>query len=165
MNLTISQAAAQPLTQTKPAQAARPDSRSAHHVAPASPQLASDVIKIKSGVLPTLKGAGLGLVGGGAGVLLMSTVMGMNKGDGGQMATVVGMMAGAVVGTIAGGVTANVSDNKWKASLIAAGVGAAVGVAPVLLMGGRDIALFYGAVGAVSGAAGGLSGALMAQRQ
>lgn len=157
MNLTIRPSNAVPLQQA-PKLAASPLIPS-----PASPLQALDQTSIHSGIIPTLKGASLGLVAGGSSVLLASRWLGLAGGDG--MTQTIGFMAGAAVGSLAGGITANTSDNPWKAPLIAAAAGAVAGAVPVLLMGGREFALFYGGIGALSGAAGGLSGAIAAQRQ
>lgn len=135
------------------------------------------IIEIKRGMVPTLKGTGAGAVGGAlaAGLPLVLMSLGARGDDRGylQLFALVGAMGGAVAGGIAGGVTANTTESKLKGAAIGAGVGALVGGMSLatkrVLSGNFKEAMIVGAIGAavggVTGAAGGLAGAMTATRK
>lgn len=137
----------------------------------------NDIIEIKRGFVPTLKGAGAGALGGAvaAGIPLMIMAAG-SHGDGAgwaQLFAIAGALGGGVSGGIAGGVAANSTDSKLKGAAIGAGVGALVGGVALasknLISGNVKEAITVGIVGAVvggvTGAAGGLAGAMTATRK
>lgn len=129
--------------------------------------MAQDQVDIKSGFMPSLKGAGAGLVA--SSVATMGTVIIWDKvahlAEGG-LALLAIPMIGVPAGTIAGAVTSNVTDDKLKGTLIGAGIGAAAGAiqagATLKTVGG---ALAGAVIGAVSGAIGGFTGTLTAQQK
>lgn len=132
-----------------------------------TPALTQDKVDIKSGVWPSLKGAGVGLLS--SGVATMGTVIVWDKVahlGSGALALLAIPMVGVPAGTIAGAVTANVTDDKLKGTLLGAGIGAASGAIQAgATMKTIQAALVGAGIGAVSGAIGGFTGSLTAQRK
>jgi len=122
-------------------------------------------VKIKKGILPTLKGLGAGLAGGlaTAGVLGAGGFLACAhfiSGPGALVAIFPGIagIVGTVGAGVAGAVAANMTDSKAKAAAIGAATGAVAGaVAGGVTLGGNFIGI---AGGAIVGAAGGLGGAI-----
>lgn len=137
----------------------------------------NDIVEIKRGFVPTLKGAGAGALGGAvaAGVPLLLLAAGSHGEGAGwaQLFAIAGALGGGVSGGIAGGVAANSTDSKLKGAAIGAGVGALVGGVALasknLMTGNLKEALTVGIVGAVvggvTGAAGGFAGSMTATRK
>lgn len=140
-------------------------------------RLAADVVEktsVKKGVVPTLKGAGAGLIGGGLAAALPITLLAVaakgSSGDGGGalVTIVLGMSAaavGATSGALSGAVVANSTADKGKGALIGAGVGAVAGAATLGLMSKGNVGTMVlgGVAGALMGAAGGFAGSMVAK--
>lgn len=137
-------------------------------------RLAQDVVQntqVKRGVVPTLKGAGAGLVGGAvaAGIPVgLLALAAKGSGEGAIVAFTLGAAAvvvGGTAGTLSGAVTANSTTSKGKGALIGAGVGAAAGAAALGLMSKGNVGsmVIGGVAGAFMGAAGGFAGSLVAK--
>ncbi|PIQ29145.1 hypothetical protein COW36_17865 [bacterium (Candidatus Blackallbacteria) CG17_big_fil_post_rev_8_21_14_2_50_48_46] len=137
----------------------------------------NDITELKRGMVPTLKGAGAGALGGAmaAGVPLALMALGSHgEGKGwAQLFALAGAMGGAVTGGLAGGVAANTTESKLKGAAVGAGVGALVGG---LALAGKNLSsgnikdavavgVLGAVVGGVTGAAGGLAGAMTASRK
>ncbi len=133
-----------------------------------SSELPSDTVIIKKGILPTLKGGGLGLLtgaGGGIGVAL--AIDAASHMGSGALALMAIPLVGAPAGLVAGAVTANMTISKPKAALIGSGVGAVVGGVTSLVFSGGNIklAMMGLGIGAAFGSVSGVAGASVAQVQ
>ncbi len=148
-------------TQTRPVSNSEPPKVVAQTV-----EMRSDAVSIRTGILPTFKGGGLGLLagaGGGMGVAFAinaATHMGS-----GALALMAIPMVGAPAGLVAGAVAANITDNKTKGAMVGAGVGALIGGAAGLLFTGGNVKLAFmsAGVGAAFGSVGGIAGASVAK--
>lgn len=131
---------------------------------------------LKRGLVPTLKGAGAGLVGGAAAVALpvglftVAVTSSSRDGAGVLVAGVVGIAAAAIggaTGTLAGAVAANTTDSKGKGALLGAGLGAVAGAAAMGIKGKGNVAgmVLGGVAGAIAGAGGGYAGSMVAKVQ
>lgn len=167
MNLSIHQAqAAQPLSKLS---SATGPARSAG-AQPSPGKMSEDVVQIQKGVLPTLKGAGLGLLAGGTlaglGAYVPNVVAGHitgNVNEYASMGLLLGGGLGAVAGAVTGAVVANVTNDSKKAAFYGAAVGGGVGL--VLGLAGKDVmsAITWSAMGAGAGLGGAWAGAQVAK--
>lgn len=128
--------------------------------------LEQDSVSIKHGILPTLKGAGAGVVAGGvlagAGSLAAAKAMRAEYAD---LAVLLGGGLGAVAGGVTGAVVANVTDNKSKAALWGAAVGGVVGFGLGMVDGNIKAGVTWAALGIGAGLGGSFAGAAVAQRK
>jgi hypothetical protein len=144
----------------------------------APPTADEEVVNMERGIIPTLKGAGAGALGGGliAGVpLLLLAVFFGGSGEGAAWGVLFAISAaaiGASVGAVAGGVTANTTTSKGEGAKLGAGVGAATGAIGMVALSMKpghffDVSLLVGvaALGAVAGAAAGFSGSVVAKHE
>lgn len=163
-----------PLSQSKPS----PVTSTPEKHQSGSPLKASDRHEtqvIQKGMTPTLKGAGAGLLGGAAALVLpvggLMGISSMGGGSGGGLAVVmagVGVaIAGGAAGAVGGAVAANFTDNKGTGALIGAGSGALTGALALgaVTKGHLFGTLFGAVVGGAIGAAGGAAGSLVAKPQ
>lgn len=165
MNLSIHQAqAAQPLSKLSAATGPNPAPQ------PSPARIDEDVVQIQKGVLPTLKGAGLGLLAGGTmaglGAYVPNVVIGHITGNVNEYASLGALMGGslgAVAGAVTGAVVANLTNDGKKAALYGAAVGGGVGL--VLGLAGKDLmsAVTWSAMGAGAGLGGAWAGAAVAK--
>ncbi len=135
-----------------------------------NPKLGEDVVQIRKGVLPTLKGAGAGLLAGGVlagiGAYVPNAVIGHVTGNIDEYASLgllMGGSLGAIAGAATGAVVANVTNDSKKAAIYGAAIGGGVGL--VLGLAGKDIrsALTWSAMGAGAGLGGAWAGAQVAK--
>lgn len=145
--------------------------------APKSPSsLGTDsnkIIKLETGLVPTLKGAAAGLGGGlAAGSVPIGLSIAAARSTSGFGGLVYGILAasaigGAVVsGTAAGAVAANTTDSKAQGALVGAGIGAVTGAAAGGAIFKNWTGVLLGAgMGALTGAGGGFAGSMVAKQQ
>lgn len=136
---------------------------------PQQSQMAQDVAQnsgIKKGIMPTLKGAGAGLlVGGGLGIGTAVAIDAVTHMGSGALALMLIPMVAAPAGAVAGGISANMTDSIGEGALWGAGSGAVVGGAMGLTTGNWGVAAMGAGIGAVAGAATGSIGSWMAERE
>ncbi|MGE3728627.1 MAG: hypothetical protein AB7I41_23960 [Candidatus Sericytochromatia bacterium] len=158
-------------TQTSPKPAHKSRTTPARETTPSSLDSA-DVVEIKKGILPSLKGAGAGALTAGGSTLAIFTVLSGGKPFAGSGGLVSGPLtiAAAVGGAFGGAVSANYTESKSKGALIGGLAGASVGAAAMALLSIKDgpASMLQGALtgalaGGISGAAGGVGGALVAK--
>lgn len=131
--------------------------------------MAQDSVSIKSGALPTLKGAAAGALGAGGGSVALLAATNSFKGYN----AIIGVPAAIVAvagGTVGGAVAANFSDSKLGGAGYGLAGGAAAGAATFAFIarnGGEigSAALMGAIVGGVTGAAGGFFGSMVAEKQ
>lgn len=142
---------------------------------PEASSLKTDMVDIKKGVMPTLKGTGAGaLLAGGSSLAIFSVLTGGKPfaGSGGLVAGPV-TIAAALGGAVGGAASANVTDSKAKGAWVGALAGAGTGAAVMTLVGlqeGNLGSMLQGAitgalVGGVTGSVGGVGGAMVAQKK
>lgn len=175
-NLTINHSTPIQLNTNTPAARPAAAAAPAAEAAKAS-SLANDVVKIQSGVGPSLKGAGVGLLaggvlGGGGAALMFKAANG--AGEGGIVLAILGLgvgAAGAVGGAAGGALAANKTDSKLKGAgygALGGAVAGAVGGAALSLKGGQlnvGTMALTAAAGAAFGAVGGVAGSFVAKHQ
>ena len=150
----VSTAVARPVQQV-PQQAQAPSS-----------QLQQDIAGVnspKKGIVPTLKGAGTGLVAGavtGGVISLVPTLA--SKSNMAGLYVFAGVAAGAIGGGLAGGMHASAADRK-SAAISSAVVGGVLGGAFGLFSGGVKGALMTGVTAAAIGASGAYAGSWLNQ--
>lgn len=134
--------------------------------------ISADVIQIRSGVLPSLKGAGAGLLAGGvmaagssAVVISLFNHFSDYTDELGELGVFMGGGLGAMAGAVTGAIVANQTDDKQKAAFYGAAVGGGIGLAMGALGGDLRSALTWAAIGAGSGVGGAYAGAAVAQRK
>jgi hypothetical protein len=144
-------------------------------LSPPTSSLQADVVQIKKGVLPTLKGTGAGALLAGGSSLAIFTVLTGGKpfaGSGGLVSGPVTLVA-AVGGAVGGAVSANYAESKSQGAWIGGLAGAGAGAAAMALSGIQNdgfAGVVQGAitgalVGGITGAVGGVGGALVAQQK
>ena len=164
MNLTVNnRIASTPVQQATPTKATVDQSKL---TIAESAKLGQDTVEIRKGILPTLKGAGAGVLAGGvlagAGTYALASAFGDEYAS---LAIVMGGGLGAIAGGVTGAVVANVTDNKTKASAYGALVGGGVGLALGAAMGDLKSALTWAALGAGAGVGGAFAGSAVANRK
>jgi hypothetical protein len=133
-------------------------------------EISSDQLNVgvKTGIIPTLKGAGVGLgatLAVGTAASLAYKASG-KMGEWGGIFVVGGVLGGAAAGLISGGIAANTTDNKLKGALIGAATSGVIGGVALGITGKNPTAVMIGVVlGGVSGAIGGFGGAMVAQKK
>lgn len=163
MNLTVN-----PTLSTQPVQKLAPKTASADTPKQAKPEtlsLGQDIVEIRKGIFPTLKGAAGGAIAGGtlagAGTFAAAKAFGDEYAE---LAIVMGGGLGALAGGITGAVVANLTDDKSKASMYGALVGGGVGLAVGLASKDLKSAVVWSALGAGAGVGGAFAGSAVAKR-
>lgn len=157
---------AQTLSAAKPVQA--PQKEQSSSLSQKIDALKEDSVNIKSGLKPSLLGAGAAAaattVGSFAAVAGLDAAYNMGSG---ALALLGIPMIAIPVGAISGGVVANVTDDKTTGTALGGGVGAALGGAAALALGGGNlgIAAWGAGIGAAAGATSGFIGSLIAERK
>jgi hypothetical protein len=164
MNLTVNQS--QPFTAVAKSDVLKNQAVKTHQPALSASTLKTDIVEIKSGVLPTLLGVGGGALAGGllsgASTYAAAFMMGTENAE---LAIIFGGALGAVAGAATGGVVANMTNDKRKAALYGALVGGGLGLGLGLAGGGIPSAVTWGALGVGAGLGGAYAGAAVAKTQ
>lgn len=124
-------------------------------------------VSVKKGIVPTLKGVGIGAAAGGTATVAALQISMKGKAFAGEegLASIPVVGIGLAAGAIVGGVTANLTNNKTKGTIGGAIAGAAVTAGITAKTSGGNLkAIAIGAgLGALVGAAGGFTGSLVAK--
>lgn len=142
---------------------------------PAASSLKADVVDIKKGVLPSLKGTGAGaLLAGGSSLAIFSVLTGGKPfaGSGGLVSGPVTIVA-TLGGAVGGAASANFTESKSKGALVGGLAGAGTGAVVMAVVGLKEGSLgsmLQGAltgalVGGITGSVGGVGGAMVAQQK
>ncbi len=127
-----------------------------------SSSLRSDAVEIQTGLKPSLKGAAAGALGTGLLAAGMFALSGGFKGEGAIIAVPLTLVA-AIGGAVGGATAANNTSNVLKGALWGAFGGSTVGMGIGALKGNMTEAGGAALVGGMSGAVGGVFGAMVAK--